>query len=908
MTVDNELNPVLGIYLGTTFSAIARWDGQSPKVYQTRGGGDKLPSAVYYDPEREDLIVGEVAYRRGLLKPENVALGINHDMDHADEKIVLGGREFTSTELYSLILGRLYQDVKENYDAYSSFFSSRGTVVTVPFYFKAHQCENVRKAAELADINCIGILQEPIAACLGYTWQLVQGNPNREGTENILVFDLGCSRLDLTLLKLEQTKQCLIFEVLATDGDERLGGINFDECLADLLLEKSDLSLEGLSEKEYRKSRLLLLYQANEAKENLSTEQKSYVAIANIIPRKNIDLEISRSEFEGCIHKYLNKIERIFENLCATANLEPSAIDRVIFSGGSSRIPRMRSLLSDLIGRDKLYSNTNLSLCIAEGAAMYAAYLDDRKVFGRDIKIINRTYSKMQIEETKTHLDNNNSSRRVTVMTVDNEKNPVLGIDLGTTFSAIARWDGQGTRAYQTSGGQDTLQSVVYYEPDREELIVGQVAYKRGVLNPENVAIGVKREMDHANKEISLGDRKFSPIELSSLILKRLYSDVAQKFPNGDFSSRGTVVTVPYYFKANQCENTRKAAQLADINCVAILQEPIAASLSYTWQLVRENPEKERAENILVFDLGGGTFDLTLFKLEQTKQNLLFEVLATGGDDRLGGMDFDECLSNLLLKKSNLSLEGLSEKEYRKSRLPLLDQANYAKENLSAEQKSYVTVPYILPGKHIDLEIARAEFEGCIQQYFNEIQSIIEKLFATANFEPSAVDRVILAGGSSRIPRMKSLLEDLIGRNKVYANTNPSLCVAEGAAMYAAYLDDREVFGRDITIISRTCHALGVEIAGGKFERIIPANAQTPCDRRKIFGPGTDNATEVNINIYQGSAPYVKDNTLIGTLKIPDLPQKSRDDLNILVTFKVNMYGTVSHVECRDANVKTHES
>ncbi|MEM9272022.1 MAG: Hsp70 family protein [Cyanobacteria bacterium P01_F01_bin.143] len=479
-------------------------------------------------------------------------------------------------------------------------------------------------------------------------------------------------------------------------------------------------------------------------------------------------------------------------------------------------------------------------------------------------------------------------------MSVDNEFNPVLGIDLGTTFSAIARWDGRGPRTYQTKQGKDSLQSAIYYDAKNDDFLVGELAFRKGFLSPENLVVGIKRQMDDANHKTALGGKEFSPIELSSKILQRLYCDVQDKFPQGRFDSRGTVVTVPYYFKAHQCENTRQAAEDADINCIGILQEPIAASLSYAWQIVQDHPEQENQENILVFDLGGGTFDLTLFKLEQTQEKLLFEVLATGGDDRLGGMDFDECLVELLLKKSGLSLDGLTESEQRKARQKLIGAAIEAKITLSSTEETYVTISEVIPGEFIDTELTRSEFETSIEKYIDKIEGIIEKLWATANIDPTAIDRVILVGGSSKIPKMKSLLCDLIGEEKVYRNTNPALCVSEGAAMYAAYLDDREVFGREIEIRTRTCHALGVATVGGRFDKIIPANLKTPCERKKLFTTHLDNATSVNINVYQGSASLVKDNSLIGTINIPDLPQKSQDELDIWVTFKVSEEQTLS--------------
>lgn len=473
-------------------------------------------------------------------------------------------------------------------------------------------------------------------------------------------------------------------------------------------------------------------------------------------------------------------------------------------------------------------------------------------------------------------------------MLIDYDLNPVLGIDLGTTFSAIARWDGHGPRVYQTRTGDDTLQSVVYLDPQKNEFLVGKIAFKRGLIYPENMARGIKRYMDDASQNIVIGGQSFSPIELSAKILERLYKDVAEKSPAGLFQSRGTVVTVPYYFKAHQYENTRQAAEIANINCVGLIQEPIAASLAYAWQLVQSRPSKEFAENILVFDLGGGTFDLTLFRLEQSKEKLLFEVLATGGDDRLGGMDFDESLFQLILNKAALTLDGLSPLAERKARQKILEQVIEAKHTLSATEYEYVTVTDVIPGKHIDTIVTRGEFEDAIEIYITKIAKVINNLWTAANIQPSEVNRVILVGGSSKIPRVKSLICDLIGAEKVYQNTNPWLCVAEGAAMYAAYLDNREVVNREIEIRTRTSHALGVEIKDGEFYPLIAANRKTPCQQTQVFSTSIDNQTSFDIKVYQGSDRLVKNNSSIGTISISELPRRPQGELDIWVTFNVN--------------------
>ena len=503
-------------------------------------------------------------------------------------------------------------------------------------------------------------------------------------------------------------------------------------------------------------------------------------------------------------------------------------------------------------------------------------------------------------------------------MPPDNQQNPVLGIDLGTTFSCIARWTGRGTEVYRNSLGAPETQSAIYRDPETGEILVGQIAFSRGLTDPDNVVLGVKRMMDDASQKVKLGPEEFTPVELSSRILSSLYGAVVNKFPAGLFESRGTVVTVPYYFKAHQCENTRAAAEMADIQCMGILQEPIAASLSYAWQLVQEHPDREDEEVVLVFDLGGGTFDLTLFRLKQQRDKLTFEVLATGGNDRLGGMDFDKCLTEKLLEKAGLSLDGLDPKEERRARQKLLLQTIITKETLSVCKATHVSVGDIIPGRHIDMGVTQEEFEKCINQldgngdrikvlggngeplvdekgkvvykpaYLEDIREILRQLWDTVKLKPKDVDRVIRVGGSSRIACVKRLLCDIIGEEKMYGNINESECVAEGAALYAACMVDSEVFGREIEITTRTCHALGVEVTDEKFAVVIPANRKAPCESFHFFTNPADNVTSMDFNVYQGSSREVRGNTKIGTVKVSGLPPRRARELEIKVTFRVS--------------------
>jgi molecular chaperone DnaK len=250
-----------------------------------------------------------------------------------------------------------------------------------------------------------------------------------------------------------------------------------------------------------------------------------------------------------------------------------------------------------------------------------------------------------------------------------------------------------------------------------------------------------------------------------------------------------------------------------------------------------------------------------------------------------------------LLEKGEISLDELTDINERKARQKLLEQAIEAKLMLSATDQSYVSVANLVGDQHLDTEVTRDEFNEAIGHYVDKIDGIIERLFITGGLDPSTVDRVIRVGGSSQIPKMKELLEERLGEDKMYGNIDPSRSVAEGAAIYAAFLDDKEVLqGREIEVMTRTCHALGIEMAGGQFCPLIKPNRKTPCEVRQLFTTNSDNMTELEINVYQGSAKQVEQNSLIGTVTIPGLPEKPMGELDIWVTFKVSEDQTLSVV------------
>jgi len=488
-------------------------------------------------------------------------------------------------------------------------------------------------------------------------------------------------------------------------------------------------------------------------------------------------------------------------------------------------------------------------------------------------------------------------------MIVDNEKKPALGIDLGTTYSAIARWTDKGPKVYQNPLKDYTWASVVYFDERQEKPLVGNLAQRKALINPENAIIGIKRMMDDGTQKIKLGNKVVTPVEVSSLILKSVY-EYAEKTTPG-FNPTGVVVTVPYYFTALQCMNTSEAAKIAGLNVLGIIQEPVAAALAYG---IHEQ-ETLNDEIIMVFDLGGGTFDLTIFHFVNSEDKLTFEVMATGGDDRLGGLDFDMAFAEFIKTKANLNLSNLSQEEELKVNAALLEAAKEAKENLSFEEFIDVIKPNILPGQHIEIEIEREEFEDCIEGYFAKMDMIIDNVIEKAQISRNDIDRVIKVGGSSRIPKIDELLSSRVGPEKIFGNMNPDQCVAEGASIYAAFLDERIEGSKEIEIKTATAHALGVGLGDGKMSVLIPSNRKTPCEATKIFTTNTDNCEELDIDLYQGSSKFIKNNRRIGTIHVTGLKKCPAGELDINITFRINQQQSVSvTIVQKESNIRKIEN
>ncbi|MFO7906296.1 MAG: Hsp70 family protein [Planctomycetota bacterium] len=467
----------------------------------------------------------------------------------------------------------------------------------------------------------------------------------------------------------------------------------------------------------------------------------------------------------------------------------------------------------------------------------------------------------------------------------DNELNPVVGIDLGTTFSCVARWTGDRPEAYKLADGSETLPSIVYMQESGRPL-VGKYARQRLIIDPPNAVQHIKRHMGEDAYGVELRGKQYNPVDVSAMVLTRLVEDVAKKYPSSSgFELAGAVVTHPQYFKYPQIARTQEAAEGAELPVIRLLSEPVAAALDYGFSTYRTLDE-EREEKILVFDLGGGTFDVTVLQVINELNSLTFRVLSVGGDDMLGGTNFDDAFREWALKKANIDLDSVDQTTRERSLAKLVDAIIEAKIQLSSLDEVFLAVPNILPGQHLDMEVTRDQFNEIIDAYCSRVRGIVSNTLAAANLRAGELNRTIMIGGSSKIPIMREIVQDETGAEP-WANADPALAVCRGAAFLAAMDDGRVETKKEIIIEEATSHALGVEAANKKFAVLIPANRPAPVEATKIF---TTRKEEFTVTPYQGKGKKVTDKGVIQLKKIPISGVKldANGQADVKITFTVN--------------------
>ncbi|XP_057793571.1 stromal 70 kDa heat shock-related protein, chloroplastic-like [Salvia miltiorrhiza] len=477
----------------------------------------------------------------------------------------------------------------------------------------------------------------------------------------------------------------------------------------------------------------------------------------------------------------------------------------------------------------------------------------------------------------------------------------VVGIDLGTTNSAVAAMEGGQPTIVTNAEGQRTTPSVVAYTKGGDRL-VGQIAKRQAVVNPENTFFSVKRfigrkmnEVDEESKQVSykvvrddIGNVKvecpatgnlFAPEEISAQVLRKLVDD-ASKFLNDKVTK--AVITVPAYFNDSQRTATKDAGRIAGLDVLRIINEPTAASLAYGF-------EKKNNETILVFDLGGGTFDVSVLEVGDG----VFEVLSTSGDTHLGGDDFDKRIVDWLADGFRRD-EGIDLLKDKQALQRLTESAEKAKIELSSLTQTNISLPFITATadgpKHIDTTLTRAKFEDLCSDLLDRLKTPVQTALDDAKLSIKEIDEVILVGGSTRIPAVQELVKKMTGKDP-NVTVNPDEVVALGAAVQAGVLAGDV---SDIVLLDVTPLSLGLETLGGVMTKIIPRNTTLPTSKSEVFSTAADGQTSVEINVLQGEREFVRDNKSLGSFRLDGIPPAPRGVPQIEVKFDIDANGILS--------------
>lgn len=497
------------------------------------------------------------------------------------------------------------------------------------------------------------------------------------------------------------------------------------------------------------------------------------------------------------------------------------------------------------------------------------------------------------------------------------EGEKIIGIDLGTTNSVVAIMEGTDGKVLPNAEGNRLTPSVVAFT-DKEEVLVGEPARRQAVTNPTRTVYSIKRFMGRRHHEVEteekmvpykivggaadyvkveIDGREYTPQEISAMTLRKL-KEAAESYLGHKVNK--AVITVPAYFNDSQRQATKDAGQIAGLEVARIINEPTAAAMAY-------GLDKEKSEKIVVFDLGGGTFDVSVLRLEDEDGHKVFEVVSTCGDGHLGGDDFDERLIHYVADEFQRD-NGIDLRKDQMALQRLQEACEKAKKELSSRPQTDINLPFITADasgpKHLQVTITRSKFEELIDSLIERVRGPVKRALADAKFSPSDIDEVVLVGGSTRVPIVHAVVKEMFGGKEPHKGVNPDEVVAVGAAIQGSVLaGDR----KDVLLLDVTPLTLGIETAGGIMTPLVERNTTIPTEKKQTFSTADDNQTAVTVKVFQGERKMAGGNRLLGEFNLEGIPPAPRGVPQIEVKFDIDQNG-ILNVGARDLGTSKEAS